>query len=295
MLTTTFVLWISCIFFTIIFTHCFTRTWTHATQNLLPTFLFKIKTDHVNPMFHIKLWQPNGCQFLSGRRAPLCKMISWQNKERIRHPHKYLSNSIKVKIINKNQWTVQFSLHAVISSKVQHVASRSRVWFSPSLRGSFVSFCLFSLLCWKALLGSNLRQGAPGSFNFSCSRSLFCRFTWDRSFDISYKHTYTARKKGGLSTGNWAQDKTCVWGLESRRCCSCASPVLGRYSHLSASSHVWSSASGFGGPADEHKHQTTCLTPPGLLRFHWVGHFALLRMHWAVPVGTHKHKYWVCF
>lgn len=45
MLTTTSVLWISCIFFTIIFT----RTCTHTTQNLLPTFLLKIKTDHVNP------------------------------------------------------------------------------------------------------------------------------------------------------------------------------------------------------------------------------------------------------
>lgn len=54
------------------------------------------------------------------------------------------------------------------------------------LRGSVVSVWLFSLSCWKALLGSNLRRGAPGSFDFSCSTSLFCRLTWNRSLDTSY-------------------------------------------------------------------------------------------------------------
>lgn len=68
----------------------------------------------------------------------------------------------------------------------------------PSFRGSFSSVCLFSLSCWKALLGSNLRRGAPGSFDFSCSRSLFCRVTWERSLDTSYTHVNTARKKRGM-------------------------------------------------------------------------------------------------
>lgn len=82
-----------------------------------------------------------------------------------------------------------------------------------------------------------------------------------------------------------------VWGLESRRRCSRVSPVLGRCSHLSASSRVWSSASGSGGPADERRRRTTCSTPPGLLHFHWVVHFALRRMHWAVPAGKHQHEH----
>lgn len=183
-------------------------------------------------------------------------------------------------------------MHAIWSSWVHHAEKSLR--FSPSLRGSFVSFSLFSLLCWKALLGSNLRRGAPGSFDFSCSKSLFCRFTWDLSFDISYKHTDTHRegkRGGGTRYRLVSPSQNDVCGAESRR--PYVSPVSRRCSHLSASSHVWSSASGSGGPADERKHQTTCLAPPGLLHFHLAVHLALLQTRWVGPEGTHRHKYWV--
>lgn len=223
------------------------------------------------------IWNQNRCkfdmfcvkfQFLTGRRDPLW-MISWQ-KEWIKTPQQLK----KVKLVHRS---VQFSLHAVT-----FLWSFPNV-FLPSLSGSFASFSLFSLLCWKALLGSNLRRAAPGSFDFNCSRSLLCRFTWDWSFDISYKQN---KKKDEAQVLEPETER--VWGLDSRQCCSCVSPVLGWYSHLSASSHVWSSASGFDGQADGHKHQITCLTPPGLLHFHWEVHLALLQMHWAVPMGTNQ-------
>lgn len=96
--------------------------------------------------------------------------------------------------------------------------------FSPSMRASFASF---SLLCWNALLGSNLRRRAPGSFDRSCSKSLFCLFTTDWSFDISYKHTQWERRREGKrkagigETCCSAKTKKRVCGTESRRAHVC--------------------------------------------------------------------------
>lgn len=151
--------------------------------------------------------------------APLQITVSWQKKQRIRLWQKYCSNYINLRLL---LWTI---------CPVTSWAWRIEVWgwYSPSLRGVVVSLCLFSLSCWKALLGSNLRRGAPGSFDFSCSRSLFCRLTWERSLVTSYTHS---QEKRGWITSSFVWDKA-VQGLKLLLSCfTCFSEMFSSFSFI---------------------------------------------------------------